>query len=245
MECKNCGNIITDKYCSRCGQEKITGRLTVGGLLMKFAETITHAEHGIFRLVKELCIHPAKVSHEYIDGKRKKYFSPVKYLIVVVSLSAVLVAYLEMNRVPFEPVFSADSDIDDVVEYRFFNHNYYKYYMFLSIPLAAAFSYFIFRSSRFSYAENLVLNTYILSQVVLLHTLLIIPLIIYSSSFDDIIILIYMITAALYLLGAYYSFFKGKWYVLLLKSIVTLLLFTLAYNTVSHNIFILFGKGIK
>lgn len=227
MECKNCGNTITDKYCSKCGQEKITGKLTVGELLSKFAETITHADHGILRLVKELSLKPALVAREYIDGRRKKYFSPVKYLVVVVSLSAILVAYLEMNQVPFEPKFAASSEIDDVVEQKYLNHNYYKYYLFLSIPLAAAISFFVFRGSGFSYAENLVLNTYLLSQVVLLHTILITPLIIYSSSFDDWIILIYMLLAALYLLGSYITFFKGRWYVVLFRSVIALALFNL------------------
>lgn len=242
MECKNCGNIITDKYCSRCGQEMITGRLTTGWLVKKFAETITHADHGIIRIIKELSFHPARISHEYIEGRRKKYFSPVKYLVVVVSLSAILVAYLEMSRVPFEPSFAASSEIDDLVEYRYFNHNYYKYYLFLSIPLAALISYLVFRNSGFSYAENLVLNTYILSQVVLLHTVLIIPLVIYSSSFDDLIIFFYMILAALYLFWSYFTFFKGKKYILIIQSITAILLFTFAYNLISHNVYLLFGR---
>lgn len=241
MDCKNCGSIITDKYCSKCGQEMIAGRLTVGELLRKFAETITHTEHGIFRLVKELAIHPALVAQEYIEGRRKKYFSPMKYLVVAVSLSAILVAYLEMSRVPFEPKFDPASEIDDLVEYRYFNHDYYKYYLFLSIPLAAAISFLVFKKSGVSYAENLVLNTYILSQVVLLHTLLITPLIIYSSSFDDWIILIYMLLAAAYLLWSYFTFFKGNRFIVLLKSAVTLALFTFTYNLISHNIYILFG----
>jgi Protein of unknown function (DUF3667) len=241
MNCKNCGSIITDKYCSKCGQEIVAGRLTLGGLLWKFAETITHAEHGIFRLIWELSIHPARVSLEYIEGRRKKYFNPVKYLVVVVSLSAILVAYLEMSRVPFEPTFAAGSNIDDLVEYRYFNHNYYKYYLFLSIPLAALISFLIFRNSGFSYAENLVLNTYVLSQVVLLHTILITPLIIYSSSFDDWIIFVYMTLAALYLLWSYFTFFKGKSYVLLMQSAITLALFTFAYNLISHNVYLWFG----
>lgn len=220
----------------------ITGRLTTGWLVKKFAETITHADHGIIRIIKELSFHPARISHEYIEGRRKKYFSPVKYLVVVVSLSAILVAYLEMSRVPFEPSFAASSEIDDLVEYRYFNHNYYKYYLFLSIPLAALISYLVFRNSGYSYAENLVLNTYILSQVVLLHTVLIIPLVIYSSSFDDLIIFFYMILAALYLFWSYFTFFKGKKYILIIQSITAILLFTFAYNLISHNVYLLFGR---
>ena len=243
MKCKNCGNKIDIKYCSNCGQEIISGRLTVGGLVRKFFETITHTEQGIFRLIKDLCVRPAKISVEYIEGRRKKYFSPVKYLIVVVSLSAIFVAYLDKYEVPFEPSFTANSEIDDLVEVNYFNHNYYKYLLFLSIPLAALVTTLVFRKSGFSYAENLVLNTYILSQVVLLHTLLITPLIIYSSTFDDWIILIYMLLSIIYLLMAYTQFFKGKKWIIALQSVFAIVIFTVLYNYITHYIYSLLGKN--
>ena len=46
----------------------------------------THADKGIFYLVKMLATNPGKVAREYIRGKRKKYFSPLNFFLVVVGL---------------------------------------------------------------------------------------------------------------------------------------------------------------
>jgi hypothetical protein len=234
MKCKNCGKEIQVKYCSYCGQEVIKERLSIGELARKFIETITHAEQGIFRLVKELCLKPGVVSREYIDGRRKKYFSPIKYLIIVVSVSAIVVVNFEGYGIDYEPTFSEESKIDDIVEQKYFNHNYYKYLLFLSIPLAALVTRVVFRRSGNNYAEDLVLNTYVLSQVVLFHTIIVTPLLIFSSSLDDWIILIYLILSALYIIFAYMQFYRGKRLKVLLQSVTALALFTMLHNLISH-----------
>jgi hypothetical protein len=242
MTCKNCGNTIHVKYCSYCGQEPIKGRLSVKEFMQKFAEAFTHADTSVFTLVKHLSRRPAGVSREYIEGKRKKYYSPMKYLVLVVTLSALLTLHYEKYEVPFEPVFGAESDIDEVVEHKYFNHNYYKYLLFLSIPLASFVTWLVFRKSGLNFSENLVINTYLLAQVILLHTIFVTPIVIYSSSLDDWIILIYMVLAVAYILWSYTSFFGGKWWITLMQSIIALALFTLSYNVISHNLYLLFGK---
>lgn len=240
--CKNCGNSIHVKYCTYCGQETIKHRLTLKELLGKFTEAITHADTGVFTLIKHLAIKPADVAKEYIAGKRKKYYSPMKYLVLIVTVSALITLHYEKHQVPFEPVFAVDSDIDDVVEWEYFHHNYYKYMIFLSIPLASLITFLVFRRSGLNFSENLVLNTYLLSQVILLHTLLITPLLIYSSTFDDLIIFVYMILAVVYLIWGYAAFFKGRRLIILLQSIAAFLIFTLTYNLISHNLYLWFGK---
>ncbi len=242
MICKNCGNTIHVKYCSYCGQEPIKERLSLKEFIQKFAEAVTHADTGVFTLIKHLSHKPADVSREYIQGKRKKYFSPMKYLVLVVTVSALLTLHYEKFSVPFEPAFGEESDIDDVVEHKYLNHNYYKYMLFLSIPLASLVTWLVFRKSGLNFSENLVVNTYLLAQVILLHTILVTPMIIYSSSMDDWIILIYMILAVIYILWSYTAFFGGKWWVTLLQSVAALVIFTLSYNLISQNLYRLFGK---
>lgn len=240
--CKNCGNSIHVKYCTYCGQETIKHRLTLKELLAKFTEAITHADTGVFALIKNLTTKPAHVSREYIEGKRKKYYSPMKYLVLIVTLSALITLHYEKHQIPFEPTFAADSDIDEVVELQYFNHNYYKYMIFLSIPLASLITFLVFRRSGMNYSENLVLNTYLLSQVILLHTILITPLLIYSSTFDDWIILLYMILAVGYLVWGYTTFFEGRRFIVFLQAVASFVIFTLVYNLISHNIYLLIAK---
>lgn len=240
MICKNCGNVIHIKYCSYCGQEPVKGRLNLKEMARKFVEGFTHVDTGVFRLINKLTVNPGEVVRVYIEGKRKKYYSPVKYLVLVITLSALLTLHYERYDIPFEPKFSSASELDDIAEHQYFNHNYYKYVLFISIPIASLVTWIVFRKSGHNLSENLVLNTYILSQVILLHTILITPLIIYSSSFDDWIISIYMFLAAGYMLWAYITFFKGKWFEVILRSLVALVAFTFVYNFIAHNLFRLF-----
>jgi hypothetical protein len=235
MQCKNCGAEANGKYCPNCGQLTSTGRLTVRELLFNFWDVFTHAEHGIFRAIKELTLTPAHIAREYISGKRKKYFSPVKYLVVIVTLSAILILNYSSFGLPFEPSFPKDSGVDDVVEQDYFNHKNYKIQLFLSIPLASLISWLIFRRSGFNYSENLVLNTYLLSQVILFHTLLITPSIILASpEADQWIVVFYLSVSVIYITLAYTSFYPGKKYFGFIKALITVILFSSFYNLISQ-----------
>lgn len=241
MECKNCGERIHVKYCSYCGQEPVGERLTVKETIKKFIEALTHAETSVFSLAKNLIYKPGEVSREYIQGKRKKYYSPMKYLVLVVTLSALITLHYHKYSVPFEPHFHSESELDDYVENDYFNHNYYKYLIFFSIPLAALVTMFVFRNSGLNYSENLVFNMYIISQVILLHTVIISPLVIFSSSYDDWIILTYMILAVIYMVWSYTAFFEGKKIVTFFKAIAALIIFTFLYNVISHYLYSYFA----
>jgi hypothetical protein len=74
--CLNCEeNLeISAKFCPQCGQKTDTHRLTIGHIVHDSVHAITHADKGIFHLLKDLAVRPGVVAREYIGGKRKKYF---------------------------------------------------------------------------------------------------------------------------------------------------------------------------
>ena len=238
MTCKNCGNEVTGKYCASCGQPVSAARLTVKELLLSFWNVFTHAEQGIFKAVYMLSVKPAFFAHEYISGRRKKYFSPIKYLVVVVSLSAILILNYSRLGLPFEPAFPTDSNVDDVIEQEYFNHKNYKTQLFLSIPLASLISWLMFRKTKYNYAENLVLNTYLLAQVILFHSLLVTPsLILANENADQWILLLYLILSLAYITWTYINFYPGKKPINFIKAIVTVAVFSVLYNWISHLIY--------
>jgi len=240
MICKNCGNEVIGKYCDSCGQPRSAGRLSVKELLLSFWDVLTHAETGIFKAVYLLTTRPAFFAQEYISGKRKKYFSPIKYLIFVVSLSAILILNFSRLGLPFEPAFPNDSSVDDVVEQDYFNHKNYKTQLFLSIPLASLISWMLFRKSGYNYAENLVLNTYLLAQIILFQSVLITPsLILADDIVDQWIILFYLFVSLLYITWAYTTFYTGKKTLNFIKAVVTVSVFSVLYNIISRFIFII------
>jgi hypothetical protein len=90
MNCKNCEATVNGKFCSRCGQNADVHRITVGHLVHEFTHAITHADKGFLLLVKELLRKPGTVPREYLEGKRKKYFNPFSFLVIMTAASAFL-----------------------------------------------------------------------------------------------------------------------------------------------------------
>jgi hypothetical protein len=84
--CLNCGVALQvhQKYCPGCGQKTDTPRITMRQLLRDFLQTFTHAEKGLFKLIKGLTINPGRTAAEYVEGKRKTYFNPFSFLAICV-----------------------------------------------------------------------------------------------------------------------------------------------------------------
>ena len=94
--CSNCNALARtdDKYCSKCGQEIHVHRFTLGHIFHEFFHAFTHADKGIFYLLKELLVKPGTVAREYIGGKRKKYFNPFTFFLILAGLFVYLILFL-------------------------------------------------------------------------------------------------------------------------------------------------------
>ena len=79
--CFNCEASLEKgfEFCPQCGQPAHHHRLNLSHISHEVLHFFTHADKGIFYLVKELFIKPGVVTREYIAGKRKKYFSPLSF----------------------------------------------------------------------------------------------------------------------------------------------------------------------
>src|SRR5688572_18664064 len=86
--CKNCNAPLSGNFCANCGQTSNVHRVTFKHFLHEFFHAFTHTDKGIFLLMKELITRPGHVAREYLDGKRKKYFNPLTFLILMASLYA-------------------------------------------------------------------------------------------------------------------------------------------------------------
>src|ERR1700744_3289873 len=80
--CRNCGTLVTSKYCPECGQKGEIGRLNMHAVLHEFWHGFTHTDAGVLRLWLDLLLHPRKTYENYFNGHRKHYFSPVMFFLV-------------------------------------------------------------------------------------------------------------------------------------------------------------------
>ena len=103
--CLNCGATLrTDQnFCPLCGQKTDTGRLTIRQLAKDFLVMISKVEKGLVRLLKGLTFRPGNVAIEYIEGKRKKYFSPLAFMTVCIALTVVINNWVKPWSTKIEP----------------------------------------------------------------------------------------------------------------------------------------------
>lgn len=81
--CLNCGAIVQERFCTRCGQENLEPKETVGHLIRHFLEDITHFDGKFFVTVKDLIIRPGFLTREYVAGKRMSYLNPIRMYIFI------------------------------------------------------------------------------------------------------------------------------------------------------------------
>jgi len=83
MNCKNCGLRVEGNFCSHCGQKASIGRITVANFLHEVSESIFQINRGFFYTLGELFVRPGKSIDEFLQGKRKRHFKPIAYLIAL------------------------------------------------------------------------------------------------------------------------------------------------------------------
>jgi hypothetical protein len=81
--CQNCGETVTHRFCSYCGQENTESRQTFRHLLMHFFEDITHYEGKFWKTMKYLFFRPAYLTREFLSGRRVSYVPPVRLYIFI------------------------------------------------------------------------------------------------------------------------------------------------------------------
>lgn len=85
-DCKNCATLYQGNFCPQCGQKASTGRLTVRHVLEEGWHGVTHTDKRFLFLLGALIGQPGRVINEYIAGRRKKYFSPYMFYVVITGL---------------------------------------------------------------------------------------------------------------------------------------------------------------
>ena len=103
--CLNCGTILTadDNFCPNCGQKTNTHRLTLGHIFHEFFHSFTHADKGFLALLGELAVRPGKVAREYVAGKRKKYFNPFTFFVLILGIFVLANNVFHPHGVPPQP----------------------------------------------------------------------------------------------------------------------------------------------
>ena len=230
--CKNCDAPLTGKFCVNCGQIADIHRISMGYVSHEFLHAVTHADRGFLLLIKKLFLYPGVVAKEYIDGKRKKYFNPLSFIVITSAIHA----WIAYKTGYFSAVGTGGSGGRNqrmpavmVEAFRISNENGKLLSLILIVPLLAFLSWLLFRRGKYLMAETFVLNCYIVGQSHVIRTLFFIPAFLIAPMYGGINLAIFETLLLVYLIVAYRQFFQQNIFVTILKCMLTMVLFITLY----------------
>jgi len=170
MNCKNCQNSIetADKFCSNCGAQVVTKKLTIKNILYDFSERYLSFDNKFLTTFKTLFTHPEWVINGYLNGLRVRFVNPITYLIIAVTLSGFNIFLMKrgyLGNIDYN-VFSGDQKAPiDMKEFMNAVYDYNSVLIFFSIPYLALLSKLVFYNyKQFNYAEHNLIYFYTYSQ---------------------------------------------------------------------------------
>jgi hypothetical protein len=177
-------------------------------ILYDFWHALAHMDRSVWALVLMLLKRPGRVARDYVDGKRKRYFGPFAFLVVVVGIAS---ATLHMSAQKSFVIASIGSPMPNAALEasataavgRAFERNMNVVFL-LEAPILAAFSRLIYRGYAINFAEHLVLASYTSGMRSLFYTLVI--LLGWAVLGSNQRALVYGGTAGLVIWLAYYGF---------------------------------------
>jgi len=181
--CANCGALLTDRYCGRCGQDGHAS-LSLRHFMHELMEGLFHVDSKFWRTLRTLLTRPGLLTEQYLGGKRHSYSPPFRsYLVISIVYFVLASIFAEPARVMssggremqasdcaqiaanpgwvlrFVPDLEAScvrALTNDAQALRVAMENLLPKVMFVVLPLVALVQFWIYRRQRPLYLENLV-----------------------------------------------------------------------------------------
>ena len=189
--CLNCTTPLEEgvKFCPQCGQNRNIHRFTMANFFHEGFHAFTHTDKGIFHLLNALATKPGTTAREYILGKRKSYFSPFTFFLILMGIFVLSNTYFRKEKKPVEPSAKVLQRIPTEQGRQHYitmmhrvstSSNFFRKHgnviAMVAIPFLSFFTWLFFRRKGFNYAEHLTANMMFVAFSNLVFTLVIFPL---------------------------------------------------------------------
>lgn len=82
--CQSCGSVRTGKFCSNCGEKKLSpDDFKLKKFILQAVDIFTHFEGKFFKTFKYLLFYPGKLTKDYIEGRRVSLMKPLQLYLIV------------------------------------------------------------------------------------------------------------------------------------------------------------------
>ena len=100
-KCVNCEQLVENNFCSHCGQRAIVKRITFREGWNDFWARV-YGSDGMFpNTLRDLTIRPGKASQLFINGNRTRYYGPVGYFFLMITLLYLVGSLLDVPITEF------------------------------------------------------------------------------------------------------------------------------------------------
>ena len=233
MNCNNCQTNYFRKFCSNCGQRDIANnRLKFSEIINDFFDNAFNIHKGLFYTFWALIVNPGKVGKSYIEGQRKKFTNPARYLIIAIAIQAFLDYWFLQPELTQQPDFVYFTFLSEKVNTNmaFWNHTLATKYSLIHnlsmILILPATFVFLFKKLKYNFTELLTINFYYFSNglIVTLTSILVYNQLFESGMKTQLIIAV----TFSYIIWANMNFFKEvKFWNRLLKVLLAVFIFML------------------
>lgn len=205
--CSHCSSNKLINYCPNCGQKKFNSIITTKDIVFDALDNIFNISKHFLSTIKALFFKPDRVVYAYISGNRKKYISPFRFLLSVVTL--LVGAFLLIQR------------------YLIFNFtiNEEKHYVALFFIIFTIFTKVFFYKNTF--AMCLITVVYLLCSAIFIFSPILILISLISES--QLYLLFYILSVLVYIIISFKKIFKENSYLTVVKVILIFILTNFIY----------------
>ena len=101
--CKNCGYDFTGKFCPHCSQKADLGKISWKSVLQSTAEVWGMGNRSMLYSLWQLIWRPGYFISDYINGKRQVSFPPVKMMIIMGVITAIIDSFFGVHELKSPP----------------------------------------------------------------------------------------------------------------------------------------------
>ncbi|MGF1532242.1 MAG: DUF3667 domain-containing protein [Bernardetiaceae bacterium] len=250
--CLNCDTPLAGRYCHQCGQSRRVQPIGMRYLAYEITHLI-NLDRGIPHTFLQLTLRPGHAIRAYIAGHRKRYFNPIKYLLLVSAIAAFIHLFIPYDEifdfsqspvsVEFEKELEAAQGREkekmqqlalESAKFRemavqlitlTFNQ-YFSLIMLLSIPILSVFTRLFFYRHAYNYAMHFVLNCYLIGHTLWFYVLLL-PFALLGWLHFTFVSQVYFVLYMGHSIWAYIQFFAPRYRVWAgLKALFMILIFS-------------------
>ncbi|MBL7847355.1 MAG: DUF3667 domain-containing protein [Cyclobacteriaceae bacterium] len=186
--CKNCGHLVDQKFCPSCGQRVSIDRIRFSSILGDISYAVLNLDRGFFYNLVALFRRPGYAIKEYLDGKRRKYYHPLSYLLVVLAAMLIAMNFLEVHY--YDPVQDASMSSERTEFWKEYDQTqqmwirYYKYFIPFYLPWMGLIYYGWLRllKAKYNYWECLVISFFVSAQMTIPQIIILVLVSLFGST---------------------------------------------------------------